>query len=276
MTTQSYQASPTPLRQLAQRYPVILYFIMAYTFSWTIGLLLIANRHDTFHVPTWLHYLTAFGPTVGAVVVTWLADGREGLADLWSRIIRFRVARHWWLIAVGLPILFAFIAMVVNRISTGMMPDMTRFGEVDYLGDIGIIGAIALWIATYGFGEEIGWRGFAFHRLHHRMGFIRSTLLIGILWGLWHLPFFLYKDNFMALGIGGFVLYIVSITMGSIVLSWLYHQSGQSILIVAIWHALFDFVSASPIADGMGNMVINMTIVIWAIGILRQERRIGA
>ncbi|PJF29566.1 MAG: CPBP family intramembrane metalloprotease [Phototrophicales bacterium] len=275
MTSQTYESS-AHVRQFVKRHTVIFYFIITYTFSWTIGLLLIANRQGTLDIPTWLHYLTAFGPTFGAVFVTWLVDGRAGLADLWSRITRFRVAGYWWLIAVGLPILFALIAIVVNRISTGIMPDMTRFGEVDYLGDIGIIGAIALWIATYGFGEEIGWRGFAFHRLYHRIGFIRSALLIGILWGVWHLPFFLYKDNFMALGMGGFLVYIMSITMGSIVLSWLYDKSQQSILIVAIWHALFDFVSASPIADGMGNMVISMIIVMWAISILRQERHVAS
>lgn len=215
MTTQMHEpTSPMRIRQFAQQYPILLYFILTYAFSWFIGLLLIANRHSTFNVPTSIHYLSAFGPTFGALVVTWLVDGQAGLADLWSRITRFRVAGRWWLIAVGLPIVFAGIALVVNLIATGVMPDMTRFGEVDYLGNIGIIGAVALWMVTYGFGEEIGWRGFAFHRLHGTIGFIKSALLIGVLWGLWHLPFFLYKDNFMALGIGGFVMYILSITMG--------------------------------------------------------------
>jgi len=64
---------------------------------------------------------------------------------------------------------------------------------VDYLGDIGAPAALALWIATYGFGEEIGWRGFAFHRMASG-GWLRAVAIIGVLWGLWHLPFFFYAD----------------------------------------------------------------------------------
>ncbi|BCX03758.1 MAG: hypothetical protein KatS3mg053_1696 [Candidatus Roseilinea sp.] len=79
--------------------------------------------------------------------------------------------------------------------------------------------------------------------------------------------------NFMALGAGGFVGYILSITMGSILLSWMYRGSGHSILIVALWHGLFDFVSASPVAEGTGNAVISGVVIVWVILILRTAAR---
>jgi len=90
---------------------------------------------------------------------------------------------------------------------------------------------------------------------------------------LWHLPYFFYKANFIALGIGGFAGYLISITMGSILLSWMYRGSGRSILVVALWHGLFDFVSASPIAEGVGNALISSVVIVWVIVILWLARR---
>ncbi len=254
-----------------QNYPVALYFLIAYAFSWLVGGVLIARAHGLVTAPQWLHYVSAFGPMIAAIMVTAAFDGRAGLAELWRRIARVDVGLRWWLIAVGTPLALGVVAAVVYAFEQGMLPDIALFGEVDYLGNIGALAALGLWMATYGFGEEIGWRGFALHRLQSG-GWIRAAVIIGVLWGVWHLPYFFYKDNFMALGIGGFAGYLISIVMGSILLSWIYRGSGNSILMVALWHGLFDFVSASPVAEGTANAVISIVVIGWVIVILRQAR----
>jgi membrane protease YdiL (CAAX protease family) len=257
---------------LVRRHPLLIYFTIAFAFSWTIGALLIADRSGAISVPRWLHYVSAFGPAVSALLVTAMLEGRPGLLDLWRRITRVGVGLRWWLIAVGSPLALGAAAVAIYALSSGALPDLALFGEVDYLGSIGIGAAVLLWIATYGFGEEIGWRGFAFHRME-ASGWVRAAVLIGVVWGLWHLPYLFYKDNFIALGAGGFVFFLVSITMGSILLSWIYRGSGYSILMVALWHGLFDFVSASPVAQGAGNAAISAAVVVWVIVILRVAAR---
>lgn len=72
---------------------------------------------------------------------------------------------------------------------------------------------------------------------------------------------------------GGFVGYLITITMGSILLSWIYRTTRESVLMVALWHGLFDFVSASPIAEGTSNAVINTAVIVWVIVILRTAGR---
>ncbi|WP_448540693.1 CPBP family intramembrane glutamic endopeptidase [Roseiflexus sp.] len=266
--------SEAPRQGLVHQYPVVVFFLIAYAFSWTIGGLLIADYQGALSVPGALHYVSAFGPMVAAIVVTALISGRPGLLDLWRRGIRADVGWRWWLIGVGTPVALGVAAIVVFWLSNGVLPDLALFGEVDYLGAIGALAALALWIATYGFGEEVGWRGFAFHRMESG-GWMQAAVMIGVLWGLWHLPYFFYKANFIALGIGGFAGYLISITMGSILLSWMYRGSGRSILVVALWHGLFDFVSASPIAEGVGNALISSVVIVWVIVILwlaRQDR----
>jgi membrane protease YdiL (CAAX protease family) len=264
--------SEAPRQGLVHQYPVVVFFLIAYAFSWTIGGLLIADYQGALSVPGALHYVSAFGPMVAAIVVTALISGRPGLLDLWRRGMRADVGWRWWLIGVGTPVALGVAAIVVFWLSNGVLPDLALFGEVDYLGAIGALAALALWIATYGFGEEVGWRGFAFHRMEGG-GWVQAAVMIGVLWGLWHLPYFFYKANFIALGIGGFASYLISITMGSILLSWMYRGSGRSILVVALWHGLFDFVSASPIAEGVGNALISSVVIVWVIVILWLARR---
>ena len=264
--------SEAPRQGLVHQYPVVVFFLIAYAFSWTIGGLLIADYQGALSVPGALHYVSAFGPMVAAIVVTALISGRPGLLDLWRRGMRADVGWRWWLIGVGTPVALGVAAIVVFWLSNGVLPDLALFGEVDYLGAIGALAALALWIATYGFGEEVGWRGFAFPRMESG-GWMQAAVMIGVLWGLWHLPYFFYKANFIALGIGGFAGYLISITMGSILLSWMYRGSGRSILVVALWHGLFDFVSASPIAEGVGNTLISSVVIVWVIVILWLARR---
>lgn len=269
MTTYATEARS---QNLASRYPVVAFFVIAYAFSWTIGALLIADHHGLVSVPQALHYISAFGPMLAALIVTAFTGGRAGLAELGQRVVRANVGLRWWLVGVGTSLALGLAAALVYTLSSSGLPELALFGEVDYLGNIGVLAALALWIATYGFGEEIGWRGFAFHRMESG-GWVRAAAIIGILWGLWHLPYFFYKENFIALGVGGFIGYIVSITMGSILLSWIYRGSGRSILMVALWHGLFDFVSASPVAEGTGNAVISGVIIVWVIVIMRMSAR---
>lgn len=264
MTTQAIASR----ENIVQRHPIVAFFLIAYAFSWAIGGLLIADYLGVISVPKFLHYVSAFGPTVAALVVTAMLGGRAALADLWQRIARLNVGVVWWLIGVGTPLALGLAAIVVYALSNNALPDLQLFGRVDYLGDIGILAALTLWIATYGFGEEIGWRGFAFHRMEQG-GWLKAAAVIGVLWGMWHLPYFFYKENFIALGVGGFVGYLISITMGSVLLSWIYRGSGHSILMVALWHGLFDFVSASPIAEGLGNALISGAVIVWVIVILK-------
>lgn len=272
MTAYAAQSRP---HNLISRHSIVAFFLIAYAFSWTIGGLLIAEYQGALSVPRALHYVSAFGPALAAIIVTAIIGGRAGLAELGRRVVRADVGVRWWLIGVGTPLALGIVAMIVYAVERRTLPDLGLFGAVDYLGDIGALAALALWIATYGFGEEIGWRGFAFHRMESG-GWVRAAAIIGVLWGLWHLPYFFYKENFIALGAGGFVGYLLSIVMGSILLSWIYRGSGRSILIVALWHGLFDFVSASPIAEGTGNAVISGAVIVWVIAILRLAARDAA
>ncbi|NWG15302.1 MAG: CPBP family intramembrane metalloprotease [Chloroflexi bacterium] len=248
---------------LIKRRPTTAYFALAFLFSWLLAFLMLARYNGQLDLPAWLHYLVAWGPAAAAVVVTGLSGGRAGLGDLARRLTRWQIGWTNALLAVGSPLLLLALAVLVSWAVGGQMPDLTQLGVVDYLGQPGILAALLVWIFSFGLGEEIGWRGFAQHHLEPERGFLLTTLLIGVIWAFWHIPFFFYKDTFMAMGLVGFPLFVVTILPGAIVLGWLYSRT-HSLLAVGLWHGLFDFATASAVDGGTVSMVVSMGVMVWA------------
>jgi membrane protease YdiL (CAAX protease family) len=249
-----------------KHHPILAYFVLTFILSWGVSALLIADHNGLLSVPGGLHYLVSFGPALAALLVTVLTSGRQGLAELLSRIVKWRTS--WLVVGLLSPLALTMIAVLANYLMTGNWPDPASLGRVPFLGDIGIVAAILLWAATFGFGEEIGWRGFAFHRLQGKLTLLPASLLIGMMWVFWHLPQLFYNPTYIALGLGGFAGLAIGLLAGSVLLSWLYSRSGSSILVVALWHALFDFTTSTNAAQGTIAAVTSTLVMIWAIVIV--------
>jgi membrane protease YdiL (CAAX protease family) len=96
---------------------------------------------------------------------------------------------------------------------------------VNFLPDLGL-GAWAVWFATSGCGEELGWRGFALPRLQRTHSALISSVLLAIGWAGWHLPAFFYLPSYTAMGLQILPGFFLGVLAGSIVLTWLYNSSG--------------------------------------------------
>jgi membrane protease YdiL (CAAX protease family) len=185
-----------------------------------------------------------------------------------------RIELRWWLVAVGSPIALFGIGIAVSRLTTGDWPDFTRIGEVSFLGNIGFL-VLPLWVLTFGFGEEVGWRGFALQHLQPRLGALRATLLIAAVWVTWHIPSFFYLPTYLELGLGALPGFAIGLTLGAVLLTWLYNGSGASIAAVAMWHALYDLFSASGATDVVANTAMSAVITLWALFVLVLQWRGG-
>ena len=130
------------------------------------------------------------------------------------------------------------------------------------------IGALILWLATFGFGEEIGWRGYALPRLQRDHSALSATLILGVMWVVWHVPAFFYLDTYVSLGLAAFPLFALGVLTGAIVLTWIYNTTGGSVLMVAVWHGVFDFIAASKASDGYIAALMSAAIMIWAVVIV--------
>jgi CAAX protease family protein len=91
-----------------------------------------------------------------------------------------------------------------------------------------------------------------------------QQLLVSIAWAGWHLPAFFYVPSYLGLGLWILPGFFLGILAGTIVLTWLYNSSHGSVLAVVLWHASFNFVSASPNARGFVAGVTSTLVMVWA------------
>ena len=248
----------------AKRHSLVLFFVLAYALSWAVEIPLALRARGLIAAPIpWsLHYLAAYGPLLAAIIVTGLTDGREGLKALWGRMFKWRVRPVWWLVALAPLVLYALLALVL-RFIPGQGADLAELGQIDFLPNLGA-GALLVWFLTFGLGEETGWRGFALPRLQRGHSAFSATLILWVFWALWHLPLFFYLYDATIL-----VGFLLGLLAGAIVFTWLYNSSGGSILLVAIWHAAFNFVTGCVACKaGVAASVVSTLVMVWAVVIV--------
>lgn len=196
----------------ARRHPLAAFALLAYGISWAIWVpgLLAGGGLPVLAIG-------AFGPAVAAALVTWWAGG--SLREWIRPLRRWRVPVRFWAYALGLPALI-FAAVNVSLAVAGQPVDPGRLG-----------GALLPYLATFvvvalvgGGQEEPGWRGFALDRLQARYSPVVATLLLGVLWGGWHLPIY----GAAAVGPLMFVFYY----------TWLWNRT-QSLLLCVLLHGSF-------------------------------------
>jgi membrane protease YdiL (CAAX protease family) len=242
---------------------LIAYFTLAYAISWSIGVPLALGKQGIIPpiLPLWAHYFVAYGPMLSALFATWVSQGQPGLRELGKRMIKWRVRPIWWIAALS-PLIIGFVVVLILNLVTGSEINLSTLGEVKFLPPLGI-GALVLWTLTFGIGEEVGWRGYALPRLQKDRTALSATIILAVLWALWHLPQFFYLfDPAIAIG------WVIGLFAGAIVFTWLFNSSSGSILIVAIWHGCFNFITASNAGNGILAAVVSTVVMVWAVVVI--------
>ncbi|KAB1198285.1 MULTISPECIES: CPBP family intramembrane glutamic endopeptidase [Haloferax] len=220
-------------------HPVVSFFVFAYVITWTINAPVLLFDIG----PSWtawgLFTLGALGPFLAATIVLWA--GGQSVREWFKPRLRWRVPLRWYVAVVGIPVVF----LALGTAMYGLLGYPVDLGVLD-LGTVFYL-TLPLFIvfeAIVGGGkEELGWRGFALPRLQARYGAAISGLLIGIGWALWHLPmFFTTSSPHGTWPLGQQVLWGVSVVGFSLVLTWLYNETG-SVWIAMLGHGAINILS---------------------------------
>lgn len=207
-----------------------------------------------------------FSFSIAGVVMIWHTLGRDGLEALWSRLTRFRTGIRWYVwaaIPLGLYALAAAVTAVGS--DTGL-----RFAAVspELLWGIlfAIDGGLLVTLFLRGpLGEELGLRGFALPRLQERTNAFRASAVIGLLWGLWHLPVLLGREPLIV------VVFLLLAFGLSFVFTWLFNGSGGSLVPVLLFHTFQNseevFERILPALVGT-NWELVSTLSLLAVGIV--------
>lgn len=222
---------PGRVRGWIRRRPLPAFFLLAFGISWTLNGVVIALGMEL----SWTRWaisglLSAAGPAIAAVIV--VAAGDTSLRR-WARgIVNWRVHPAWYALAIGVP---AGISLGAAAVSTAVG------GPIDWTGYRPDLLALAIGVvlaALIGGGqEELGWRGFAQPELQASVGALPAALLIGIAWGLWHLPlFFDPLAPHSQWPLASQLAYFVGIVGFSVLLAIVYNGTGGSILLAMVMH----------------------------------------
>jgi CAAX protease family protein len=261
----------TATKAFAKGHPLVLFFALAFAFSWVAwapAVVLSRGPSEPQTLAALLHLLGSLGPMLSAFLVTALAGGLAGVRELLRRVFRWGVGLGWWIVAVlGTPILF-LLGAVVCRFLFGGWPQFAEFGRSE---EFAFLGLLPYWLANiffFGFGEEVGWRGFALPRLQTgpRSALV-AALILSLFWAAWHIPLFSFAMGLEGMGLAAIAGWLFSIATGSILLAWLYNSTGGSILIVAIFHGTLDITIGSPAGPAIAS-VMGALVTFWGLAVL--------
>lgn len=238
--------------------PATRFFVLAYALTWLawLPMLLDPDRWAA------MHYLGSLGPAVAAVVLTARDRGRPGLRDLARRMTT--APPGWVLLAIALPVLLFTVGAGLSALLGDPIDPSRLLGSREYPG-IGWL-VIPLEVVFFGYGEEVGWRGYALDALQApgRSAYAATTWL-ALLWAGWHLPLFLYADGLASLPLLMIPGWFLSILFGAYLVTWFYRSSRNSLLVVAVLHGVIDLVSITPAATTPTLIVVNAGLIAAAV-----------
>ena len=251
---------------------LVAYIVLAYALSWLWVIPLAADHLVVRRGIGWPTHLPALlGPAAAALVVLAWTIGGQGVRHWGTQIVRWRVPARWWLVAVS-PALFLGLALVVMAVAGKTLPRAADFGLFSGIPAIGLFGVLLL-VFVGALGEEAGWRGYALPQLQQRFSPLTSSLILAVVWFGWHLPQFWVIGTYRDFAPAQYVGMFLGLACGSVVLAWLYNRSGGSILLVAVWHGLYNVVSGTQAATGMLAAVVSTLIMIQGVALIVLELR---
>ena len=252
------------LRKWVASKPVSCFFILTISISWSYWLTLLARGEQVRPGSTATHLPGLMGPMISAVIVTWVAFGRVALLEfLRSAVILPRPRLRNVLLALS-PVFIGGAVFLALAATGAPLPSLEAFGA--YPGTPAGTPLLLLLLAVLvlnGYGEEAGWRGFATRMLAPRLGRFQATLVVAALWMVWHVPLFWLNASMQAL-VGPVLLgWAFGILCAAFLLAGLYFASHNSILVVAVWHTLYNFTVATPAGVGTVAAVITTVVMAW-------------
>lgn len=217
-----------PYRHDMPQRRLLAFFLGTFAITWPCFSAFALLSNAKVRVP--LLYLGIFAPALMALLLTAISQRGAGVGALLRRLVQWQVGFRWYLFAIGYMAAIKLAVALVHRLVFGAWP---RFGTEPWF--VMLAATILSTVLLGQSGEELGWRGYALPGLASHLGYARASVLLGIIWALWHLPLFFARD---ADTYGqSFVLYLLQVTALSVALAWLYVHTNGSLLLTMLMHA---------------------------------------
>jgi len=206
------------------------------------------------------------------LLLTAINDEWQGVKALLRRGVDFSFRKVWLLPIFLLMPAIVGLSLLLAVLSGEPVPEMPALAQP------WIIIPAFFYILFLGgpLAEEFGWRGYALDRLQARLNALVASVILGVIWGLWHLPLFFMpgQDIYRGMPIWGFILGTV---LFSILFTWIYNNTGRSILAVMLFHTMgnlahFVFPAVATTWGGLYSLVLDVAVVIVIVALWGPRR----
>jgi len=248
---------------------------LTFAISWAIWLAMVVFSVSIETTPGLLfNVIATAGPSFAALILA-VAMGRGQLRRLLDGFSIERVSVKWAAVALLLPLAMIVVAITISvGVFGAAVPGIAG----------GLVGVVAVEFARVLFlggplEEELGWRGFALPRLQAGLSAFGASVLLGAIWGVWHVPLYFVlgtgqhetaRSAGAAFAIGAFVVWTIGL---SILFTWLFNQTRGSLIVAMLFHAAVNLGAFIPAVVGStGAASFLYALVTWMVALIVAAR----
>jgi membrane protease YdiL (CAAX protease family) len=208
--------------------PLTSYFILVFLIMYGLGLVGIFNLIEMPEIILWL--LGSSAPTISAIIISYICDGRKGINKLLKPFLLYKVKFKWYFAAFAITLISTLISIIYLSLNNIDIPSINFLMLIPSLIMTFIMGPLT---------EEAGWAGFAQPRLQSKFNALTASIVLGVLWGFWHLPLWFLPGSPQSTM--SFWLFLVVVISLRIIMGWAYNNTRGSIFIAVLFHFFFNF-----------------------------------
>ncbi|MGE0009928.1 MAG: lysostaphin resistance A-like protein [Candidatus Babeliales bacterium] len=262
-------------------YKPLSFFLTAFTISWALWACAIYVSWQ----PTMQSLLMPLvlggiaGPALASLFILIKSQNKELWHDFIERLRPGRITKKF------IPVvLFLFPCQIILAIAISLLfgQSADQFGLSTQSSDQVLQGINALMIIVVVFLvgplEELGWRGYGIDSLKTKFSLFKASLLLGVIWGAWHVPLFLIKNGayqeIWSLGLVHTSLYFVDLVLLTIINNWLYYKNNRSILVAIMFHSILDICMSIFHITPVTWIILTFILLFTSIIIIRKDKEL--
>ena len=253
------------MQHAAYRYRPVLFFALAYLFTWIFWIPAVFVQGNT---GTLLMMLGLIAPAVVSTLFV-VFSGCDALKkDLRQKIVGFYKVK--WMNVLLAILVFACITACSILLSLAFGQPLSQFSFTEDFSFTGVgIGSTLLTILVASIIEEVGWKGYCEDSIGNYMNWFWESMIFGALWSFWHFPLIFIKGTYQA-GLMVNPLYVINFFISGIplgfIITWVYLASDRSILACMVFHLFVNFmqekIAMTPETKCVQTIVVTVATVV--------------
>lgn len=219
---------------------LVVFYLLTFAFSWMIWIPQALTHSGVLSMSAYVQYFDsnpfgAFGPLVAALVMTAIRGGKDGLKTLFRTAVKKTFEARWLL-----PTLFLLPLMWISALLLAIGIDGFE-PEYMWSENPAMLIIVPIWILFWGgpLQEEFGWRGYALPRFQAKFNSTISSVIVGAIWGIWHVPLYWIPSQTIYYNKPMWGLFASTIML-SVLMTWIYNHSKRSMMLMLLFHTAFN------------------------------------